>query len=191
MIAKAFLDTNVLVYAAVEAGKDEPKRKRAMELLNRWTSALRHIRPPQPVLSSSRYTEGMNTARYVHWQDRGLWLGYLEEFPDYLTQGETIEELQENLRDLYKDLTSGEIPGIGDITLLYAGETLGTFRVGKCYRRFERPRLTRFERLRPAAGRLCETLIVSAIFIGLRHFAQTLSFPSSVRTVRMSATTTS
>ena len=41
-----------------------------------------------------------------------MWLGYFEDFPDYLTQGETLEELQENLRDLYKDLTSGEIPGI-------------------------------------------------------------------------------
>jgi hypothetical protein len=27
-----------------------------------------------------------------------------EEFPDYRTQGETLEELQENLRDLYQDL---------------------------------------------------------------------------------------
>jgi hypothetical protein len=33
MIAKAFFYTNVLVYAAVGAGKDEPKRKRAMELV--------------------------------------------------------------------------------------------------------------------------------------------------------------
>lgn len=41
-----------------------------------------------------------------------LWLGYFEEFPDYLTQGETVEELKENLRDLYRDLTSGKIPGI-------------------------------------------------------------------------------
>ncbi len=24
---------------------------------------------------------------YVHWQDREMWLGYFEEFPDYLTQG--------------------------------------------------------------------------------------------------------
>jgi len=59
----------------------------------------------------SRYTEAMSTARYVHWQDQGMWLGYFEEFPDFLTQGETLEELQENLRDLYKDLTSGEVPG--------------------------------------------------------------------------------
>ena len=28
----------------------------------------------------------MSTASYVHWQDAGMWLGYLVEFPDYLTQ---------------------------------------------------------------------------------------------------------
>jgi predicted nucleic acid-binding protein len=33
MTVKAFFDTNVLVYAAVGAGKDEPKRRRAMELV--------------------------------------------------------------------------------------------------------------------------------------------------------------
>ena len=54
----------------------------------------------------------MSTARFVHWQDNGMWLGYLEEFPDYMTQGQTLEELQSNLRDLYKDLTSGVIPGV-------------------------------------------------------------------------------
>jgi predicted nucleic acid-binding protein len=33
MNVKAFFDTNVLVYAAVGSGKDEPKRKRAIELI--------------------------------------------------------------------------------------------------------------------------------------------------------------
>ena len=50
--------------------------------------------------------------KYVYWQQGEVWLGYLEEFPDYWTQGETLEELQENLKDLYHELTSGEIPGI-------------------------------------------------------------------------------
>ena len=53
----------------------------------------------------------MSSARYIYWQDGDMWLGYLEEFPDYMTQGETREELQENLKDLYEDLTSGKIPG--------------------------------------------------------------------------------
>jgi predicted RNase H-like HicB family nuclease len=43
------------------------------------------------------------------------------EFPDYLTQGETLSELEENLRDLYLDLTSGEIPGIRRIAELKVG----------------------------------------------------------------------
>jgi predicted RNase H-like HicB family nuclease len=38
-----------------------------------------------------------------------MWLGYLEEYPDYWTQGETIEELEGNLRDIYRELTSGSI----------------------------------------------------------------------------------
>lgn len=42
----------------------------------------------------------MTTARYVHWLDGETWLGYFEEFPDYWTQGETLAELEDNLRDL-------------------------------------------------------------------------------------------
>ena len=33
MTAKVFFDTNILVYAAVGTGQDEPKRKRALELI--------------------------------------------------------------------------------------------------------------------------------------------------------------
>jgi len=50
-----------------------------------------------------------------------MWPGYFEEFPDYLTQGETLEELQENLRDLYKDLTSEESPNIRRVAELPVG----------------------------------------------------------------------
>jgi predicted RNase H-like HicB family nuclease len=54
----------------------------------------------------------VKTLRYVQWQDGEMWLGYLEEFPDYMTQGETLEELEENLRDIYQELTSGNIPSV-------------------------------------------------------------------------------
>lgn len=54
----------------------------------------------------------MNTQRYVYWQDGEYWLGYLEEFPDYMTQGMTLTELQENLRDIYAEVMSGNIPGV-------------------------------------------------------------------------------
>ncbi len=52
----------------------------------------------------------MTTKKYVYFQDRDKWLGYWQEFPDYMTQGDTLEDLQQHLLDLYKDLTSGEIP---------------------------------------------------------------------------------
>ncbi len=63
----------------------------------------------------------MNTARYLRWQDGEIWLGYLEEFPDYLTQGASLDDLEEHLRDLYRDLSSGEIPGIRKVAELSLG----------------------------------------------------------------------
>ena len=46
----------------------------------------------------------MAKKRYIYWQDENLWLGYLEDYPDYWTQGETQEELQENLLHLYQEV---------------------------------------------------------------------------------------
>jgi len=63
----------------------------------------------------------MSTARYVHWKNGGMWLGYFEAFPDYMTQGESLEDLEANLRDLYRDLTSGEIPSIRKVAELTVG----------------------------------------------------------------------
>jgi predicted RNase H-like HicB family nuclease len=51
----------------------------------------------------------MEKLKYIYWQDEEMWLGYLEDYPDYMTQGETEEELQCNLKDIYKELTSGTI----------------------------------------------------------------------------------
>jgi hypothetical protein len=54
----------------------------------------------------------MKCIRYVYWQDGDAWLGHLEEYPDYLTQGESLSDLEEHLRDLHKDLSSGVIPSV-------------------------------------------------------------------------------
>ncbi len=60
----------------------------------------------------------MNTVRYIYWQDGDMWVGCLEEFPDYMTQGKTLEELQENLRDIHADLLGGEICGVRHVAEL-------------------------------------------------------------------------
>jgi hypothetical protein len=53
----------------------------------------------------------MQTVKFVYWQEGSLWLGYLQEFPDYWTQGETLDDLKEHLVDLDHDLAGGHIPG--------------------------------------------------------------------------------
>jgi predicted RNase H-like HicB family nuclease len=64
----------------------------------------------------------MKAVKFVHWQEPGFWLGYLQDYPDYLTQGESLEELKENLQDLYRDVTSGG--DLGVITMLSDSEPL-------------------------------------------------------------------
>jgi predicted RNase H-like HicB family nuclease len=54
----------------------------------------------------------MQTAKYLHWEEDGAFIGYFLEYPDYWTQGTTLDDLREHLRDLFDDLTSGQIPGI-------------------------------------------------------------------------------
>ena len=54
----------------------------------------------------------MEELRFTYYKGDKFWIGYLEEFPDYETQGETLEELKENLKDIYKELTSGSIPHV-------------------------------------------------------------------------------
>ncbi len=52
----------------------------------------------------------MEKIKYVYYQDDMIWVGWLEEYPDYHTQGKTLDELKENLLDIYKDLSAGQIP---------------------------------------------------------------------------------
>lgn len=47
---------------------------------------------------------------FTYYEDDNVFVGWLEEYPDYRTQGETLEELRENLLDIYQELNSGHIP---------------------------------------------------------------------------------
>jgi hypothetical protein len=49
----------------------------------------------------------------VYWEDGETWLGYLEDYPDYMTQGTSLQELGENLKDIYAELSGGHMPGVG------------------------------------------------------------------------------
>ena len=54
----------------------------------------------------------MQTLKFIFWQEEDAWIGYFLDYPDYWTQGKTFDDLRQHLRDLYQDLTSGQIPEI-------------------------------------------------------------------------------
>jgi hypothetical protein len=54
----------------------------------------------------------MKSTGFTFWRDGDMWLGYLDDYPDYTTQGTSLEDLKEHLLDLYRDLSSGAIPGV-------------------------------------------------------------------------------
>ncbi len=54
----------------------------------------------------------MKTTRFTYWQDGDYYLGFLNDYPDYQTQGTSKEDLVNNLKGLLVDFQSGEIPYI-------------------------------------------------------------------------------
>ena len=51
----------------------------------------------------------MKTIKFTSWQDGEFFIGSLNEYPDYQTQGLNKEELVKNLKDLLIDLESGQV----------------------------------------------------------------------------------
>ena len=46
----------------------------------------------------------------IYWKGEKFWLGKLLEHPEIMTQGETLEELEENIKDAYKLMVMDEVP---------------------------------------------------------------------------------
>ena len=62
-----------------------------------------------PTLQSG---DTMKKIPFTFWQDVEFFIGFLNDYPDYQTQGYTKAELIENLTDLLKDIQSEQIPYI-------------------------------------------------------------------------------
>lgn len=54
----------------------------------------------------------MKEIEYTWWKTEHFYLGYLNEYPDYMTQGETKDDLIEHLKELLTDIESDTVPFI-------------------------------------------------------------------------------
>jgi hypothetical protein len=53
------------------------------------------------------------TTKFTYWREEdGRFLGYLNDYPDHWTQGESSQDLKDHLRDLHNTFSSSVIPGI-------------------------------------------------------------------------------
>jgi predicted RNase H-like HicB family nuclease len=51
--------------------------------------------------------------QYTFWKEKdGMYLGFLNDYPDHWTQGQDLADLKANLQDLLVTFRSEEIPGI-------------------------------------------------------------------------------
>jgi hypothetical protein len=51
--------------------------------------------------------EGEKHVGFVYWQRGKFFLGFLIAYPQHWTQGLSLQELKENLKDLHFELTRG------------------------------------------------------------------------------------
>jgi predicted RNase H-like HicB family nuclease len=50
------------------------------------------------------------TLRMVYWKDEDYFVGRLVDYPNVATQGETLEELEENIKDAFELMFLEDVP---------------------------------------------------------------------------------
>lgn len=51
-----------------------------------------------------------NKMTLIYWKGEKFWLGKLLEHPEIMTQGKTVQELEENIKDAFKMMVMGDVP---------------------------------------------------------------------------------
>ncbi|MFH0825478.1 MAG: type II toxin-antitoxin system HicB family antitoxin [Pseudomonadota bacterium] len=46
----------------------------------------------------------------IYREEKGWFVGHIQEYPDYESQGKTLEELRDNLIEIYEDIKKGLVP---------------------------------------------------------------------------------
>lgn len=48
--------------------------------------------------------------KMIYWKGEKFWVGKLLDHPEIMTQGETLDELEENMKDAYLLMTMDDVP---------------------------------------------------------------------------------
>lgn len=48
--------------------------------------------------------------KMIYWKGDKYWVGKLFEYPEIMTQGESLEELEENMKDAYRLMAMEDVP---------------------------------------------------------------------------------
>jgi len=60
--------------------------------------------------------------KITYWTESdGKYLGYLNEYPDHWTQGESFDDLIEHLVHLHREFSRGDLPGIRKVAEIDVG----------------------------------------------------------------------
>jgi hypothetical protein len=51
----------------------------------------------------------MMDLKYTYWQDGGFYLGYMDDYPQYKTQGEDVADLEKSLAEIYGWIQDGTL----------------------------------------------------------------------------------
>ncbi|MCX5904462.1 MAG: type II toxin-antitoxin system HicB family antitoxin [Proteobacteria bacterium] len=52
----------------------------------------------------------MTKMTLIYWKSEKFWLGKLLEHPEIMTQGETLKELEDNIKDAYFLMAMDDVP---------------------------------------------------------------------------------
>jgi predicted RNase H-like HicB family nuclease len=52
----------------------------------------------------------MNRFTMIYWKEDKFWLGKILEYPEIMNHGETLEELEENIKDAYRLMIMEDVP---------------------------------------------------------------------------------
>ena len=56
--------------------------------------------------------------KIVYKKEKEWFVGHIQEYPDYESQGNTLDELRENLIEIYNDISKGLVPDAEPFQLL-------------------------------------------------------------------------